>query len=207
MRPEFAAEIFAARGRKTIIAVADTMICSCAYWLASQVDTIYATQSAEIGAIGVYAAHEDLSGMLEQAGITVTLIAHGDNKIDGNPYEKLSATARAQMQAGVDEIGGWFEAAVARGRGVTTSVVLKSFGQGLVFRGQEAIARTFDAVLTQYTSPRSQFSRPALALPASSSGLAGPQARALMRAEQIVADEQAILAVLSAADWLNARND
>jgi signal peptide peptidase SppA len=139
MMPELSDEVFAARGAKPIIAVADTMICSCAYWLASQADTIYATQSAQIGAIGVYCEHDDISGMLDKAGIKITLIAHGDNKVDGNPYEPLSDTARADMQAGVDEIGGWFDAAVARGRGVERSVVLEKFGQGKVFRGKAAI--------------------------------------------------------------------
>lgn len=139
MASEFADEIFAARGKKTIIAVADTMICSCAYWLASQADTIYATQSAQLGAIGVYCEHDDISAMLEKAGIKITLIAHGDNKVDGSPYEPLSDTARAEMKASVDEIGGWFDAAVARGRGVDVATVLKSFGQGKVFRGAKAI--------------------------------------------------------------------
>ncbi len=139
MASEFADEIFAARGKKPIVAVADTMICSCAYWLASQVDTIYATQSAQLGAIGVYCEHDDISEMLKKAGITITLVAHGENKVDGSPYEKLSDTARADMQAGVDEIGGWFDAAVARGRGVDVATVLKSFGQGKVFRGAKAI--------------------------------------------------------------------
>ncbi len=142
MMSEFADEVFTARGKEVkrpIIAVADTMICSCAYWLASQVDTIYATQSAQLGAIGVYCEHDDISEMLKKAGITITLIAHGENKVDGNPYEKLSDTARADMKAGVDEIGGWFDAAVARGRGVDVATVLAKFGQGKVFRGAKAI--------------------------------------------------------------------
>lgn len=139
MASEFADEIFAARGKKPIVAVADTMICSCAYWLASQADTIYATTSAQIGAIGVFCEHDDVSEMLKKAGITITLIAHGENKVDGSPYEKLSDTARADLQAQVDEIGGWFDAAVARGRGVDVATVLKSFGQGKVFRGAKAI--------------------------------------------------------------------
>jgi ClpP class serine protease len=77
MVPEFADDIFAARGQKPIIFVADPLIASCAYWLASQGDQIIATRSSRVGAIGTYCEHEDLSGMLEQAGIKVTLIYHG----------------------------------------------------------------------------------------------------------------------------------
>lgn len=140
MMDELALEVFAARGKKPILAIADTMVCSCAYWLASQADTIYATQSAQLGAIGVYCEHDDISAMLEKAGIKITLIAHGDNKVDGSPYEPLSDSARADMKASVDEIGGWFDAAVARGRGVDVATVLKDFGQGKVFRGKKAIS-------------------------------------------------------------------
>lgn len=161
MASEFADEIFAARGKKPIIAVADTMIASCAYWLASQADTIYATQSAQLGAIGVFVQHEDLSEMLKKAGITITLIAHGENKVDGSPYEPLSDTARADLKANVDEIGGWFDAAVARGRGVDVPTVLKTFGQGKVFRGAKAIklgladkAGTFGQVLGKLAKAR-----------------------------------------------------
>ena len=79
--------------------------------------------------------------MLEKAGVKVTLISHGAHKVDGNAYEPLSAEVEAEIQKQVDEIGGWFDAAVARGRGVTVKAVLEQFGQGQVFRGKEALAR------------------------------------------------------------------
>lgn len=172
MMSEFADEVFNARGTKPIIAIADTMICSCAYWLASQADTIYATTSAQLGAIGVYCEHDDVSGMLEKAGIKVTLIAHGDNKVEGNPYEPLSPSARADMKASVDEIGGWFDAAVARGRGVEQSVVLEKFGQGKVFRGKTAIklgladkSGTFGQVLGKLVKTRPLVARADVTVP------------------------------------------
>jgi signal peptide peptidase SppA len=140
MVPEFADEVFAARGQKPIVAVADTLVASAAYWIASQADTIYATTSSQLGSIGVYCEHDDISGLLEKSGITITLIAHGDHKTEGNPYEPLSDEARARFKAEVDEIGDWFDTAVARGRRVQKLTVLRSFGQGLVFRGQQAIA-------------------------------------------------------------------
>jgi signal peptide peptidase SppA len=140
MVQEFADELFAARGQKPILSSADTMICSAALWLAAQTDAIYVSTSSRVGAVGTYCAHEDISGMLEKAGIKVTLIAHGDKKVDGSPYEPLSDSARADFQAYVDEIGDLFDNSMARGRGVKKSVVLESFGQGLVFSGKKAIA-------------------------------------------------------------------
>lgn len=161
MVPEFADEVFSARGQKPILAVADTLAASAAYWIMSQADTIYATTSSQLGSIGVFCEHSDISGMLEKAGVKIRLIAHGDNKTAGNPYEPLSPEAEAVFQANVDEIGDWFDTAVARGRGVKKGVVLDTFGQGLMFRGKQAISLgladkqgTFSQVLGRLTKGR-----------------------------------------------------
>lgn len=161
MVPEFADEIFAARGQKPILAVADTLVASAAYWLAAQASTLYAPVSGRLGSIGVYTEHIDVSRMLEQAGVTVTLIAHGDHKVDGHPYAPLPDDVKARIQAQVDEIGGEFEAAVARGRGVSKKDVVDTFGQGQTFRGKQAIALgmadklgTFSQVVARLTKSR-----------------------------------------------------
>lgn len=174
MVPEFGDELFAARGQKPIYSVADTMICSAAFWLAAQTDVIYASVSSILGSIGVYCEHDDISGMLEQAGVKITLISHGAHKVDGNMYEPLSATAREEMQRQVDELGEEFETAAARGRGVTKKFVQDSFGQGKVFRGKQAIGlgmadklSTFAQVMTKLTKGR------VAGLRAAASGVAG----------------------------------
>lgn len=161
MVPEFADEIFAARGQKPMLAFADTMMCSAGYWLGSQADTIYATVSSRIGAIGVFVEHDDISAMLEKAGVKVTLIAHGAHKVDGNPYEPLSESVRAEIQDDVDQVGALFDAAAARGRGVSVKDVLDKFGQGDVFNGKEALALgladkkgTFNQTLAKLTKGR-----------------------------------------------------
>lgn len=165
MVPEFADLVFQARGQKPILSIADTMICSAAYWIAAQTDAIHASTSARIGSIGVYLEHDDISAMLEKAGIKVTLIAHGDHKVDGNSYEPLSDAVKADLKADVDEVGVEFEAAVARGRGVTSKVVVATFGQGKVFRGKKAIALgladkggTYAQVMGKLTKGRAQAS-------------------------------------------------
>lgn len=139
MVPEFAKELFAARGTKPMIGVADTMIASAAYWLAAQCDQIYVTESSRVGSIGVYSEHFEYSKMLEQIGIKVTLIAYGEHKVDGNPYEILDDAAREWIQASVNRAGDKFTLASARGRGVTKKVVLDTFGQGRMFDGEQAI--------------------------------------------------------------------
>src|SRR3990167_6451821 len=85
--PELASEIFEARGRKKMIAVASTMAASAAYWLASAADELVVTPSGEVGSIGVFAMHEDWSKWLDQEGIKVSLISAGKFKTEGNPWE------------------------------------------------------------------------------------------------------------------------
>jgi len=161
MVPEFADEIYAARGTKPLVAAADTWMASAAYWLGAQCDQIHATRSSMLGSIGTYVQHEDISGMLEQLGIKITLIAHPAKKVDGNEYSPLSETAQADYQAYVDEVGLEFEAAVARGRGVPKSTVTEWTQLGIPPRGKRAIALgladkmgTFDAVLAKLTKGR-----------------------------------------------------
>lgn len=136
---ELAAEIYAARKMKPITAVANCLCASAAYYLASQASEVYASPSSLTGSVGVYTVHEDDSEMLDQVGIKLTVIKFGENKAEGNPYEPLSASARAHLQEMIDAAGEQFEKAVARGRGLKQEEVHKKFGQGRVFGADKAV--------------------------------------------------------------------
>lgn len=137
--PEVAAELHKARGKKPIVAVANTLAASAAYWLASQADEVSVTPSGEAGSIGVYAAHRDMSGALEMAGIKNTLIHAGKYKIEGNPFEPLTDEAREHIQADVNGFYDMFTADVARGRGVKQQAVRDGFGEGRVLSAKDAV--------------------------------------------------------------------
>ena len=156
--PEVAAEIRAARGRKQIVAVANTTAASAAYWLASQAGELVVTPSGEVGSIGVFAAHQDISGLQEKAGVKTTLISRGEFKTEGNPFEPLSEEARQAIQETVDEFYGMFVADVARGRSVEPQAVVDGFGQGRMVTARDAIragmadrVATFDETLARLT--------------------------------------------------------
>ena len=55
-------------------------------------------RTGAVGSIGVVTLHTEMSGMLEQKGVAVTLVHAGMHKIDANPYEPLPDTVQAQMQ-------------------------------------------------------------------------------------------------------------
>jgi signal peptide peptidase SppA len=137
--PELFAKILAARGQKPIIAVANAMAASAAYWIATAADEIVITPSGEVGSVGVWTAHDDLSEAFKMAGIKTTLIYAGQYKVEANPFEPLGEEARAALQASVQESYEMFTRDIARGRGRKVEDVIANFGQGRMVSADEAV--------------------------------------------------------------------
>lgn len=184
---EFAAEIRQARGSKPIVAIANTVAASAAYWIASQADEVVVTPSGSVGSIGVFAAHEDISGQEAQDGVKTTLISAGRYKVEANPYEPLSDEARAYIQSRVDEMYGMFVDDVAAGRSVTTGIVESGFGEGRMLSARSALdagmvdrVETIDQTLHRLDAHASSASvanqQAALTLNSSSASVAWQQA-------------------------------
>lgn len=136
---ELSRQIYEARGIKPIVAVANHMMASAAYWIGTAADELVVTPSGEVGAIGVFAVHEDISVAMEKDGVKVTLISQGKYKTEGNPYQPLSDEALTAIQAKVDEIYGIFVDTVARNRNVDAATVRSGFGEGRMFSARQAI--------------------------------------------------------------------
>ena len=135
---ETAARIDEGRAKKPIYAVANSIMASSAYWLASASDKIFATPGAEIGSIGTLSIHTEQSGTDSMMGMLHTIIKRGKDKALGNPYEPLSPEAVAEIQKHVDRYYEMFVRTVAKGRGVTPHQIEKTYGQGRVFGPPEA---------------------------------------------------------------------
>lgn len=137
---ELAAKIRNARASKRVVSHVNALAASAGYWLASQADEVVSTPSGLVGSIGVYTEHQDISRALDAEGITPTIISAGEYKVEGNPYEPLTDDARATMQRMVDEVYGVFVGDVARGRGVSPSLVRAEYGKGRVLSAKDALA-------------------------------------------------------------------
>jgi signal peptide peptidase SppA len=137
--PEFAAEIRAARGRKPMLAVSNTMMASAAYWLAAQADEVAVSPSSLTGSIGVFAAHQDLSAAQEQLGVKTTFISAGKYKTEGNSSQPLDADAEAHIQSLVDSAYAMFTGDVSKGRRVSIADVRSGFGEGRVLDAKGAV--------------------------------------------------------------------
>jgi ClpP class serine protease len=135
---ELSDEIYASRGKKPIIAVVDSNCYSASFALASACDKIIAIPSAGVGSVGVVSMHIDMSKALESYGYKITFIYSGDHKVDGNPYEALSAEVKADIQKSVDKSRAKFVAVVARNLGLDSKIIYDT--QARTYRADDALA-------------------------------------------------------------------
>lgn len=135
---ELADESFELRGKKPTLAMVDADCYSAAYAFASSADKISVTPSGGAGSIGVISMHADLSKLLDNVGVTISLITAGEHKADGNPFSALSPEVRASIQADVDDTRDKFVALVARNRGIDEKVVRDT--EARTYSAEDALA-------------------------------------------------------------------
>jgi signal peptide peptidase SppA len=151
---DLADRIRAAREVKPIHAFVAEHALSAGYALASQADHITLPRTGAVGSIGVVTLHTEMSGMLEQKGVAVTLVHAGAHKTDANPYEPLPPGVRNRMQSELEGLRTLFAQTVAAGRGNRLDVHAALDTEAAVLRGNEAVAAGLaDAV----ADPRSAF--------------------------------------------------
>ena len=135
---ELADESFALRGTKPTISVVDSACYSAAYALASTSDQVVVTPTGGAGSVGVYTMHVDMSKMLENWGLDITLIHAGEHKVDGHPYAELPEDVRADMQKSVDATYNKFVESVARNRNLSVEAVKDT--QARCYSADDALA-------------------------------------------------------------------
>lgn len=139
---ETAGLVRAARARKNVVAVANTMAASAAYAIASQAGTLLVTPSGMVGSVGVYNIHEDVSAALEAEGVKPTIIEApvGGFKTEASPFGPLSDTAKQHLQEMVDAYYVMFVNDVAQGRNIDAATVEANYGQGRLLTAKAALA-------------------------------------------------------------------
>jgi len=194
--PELAAKVRAARHEKKLVAVADSIAASAAYWIAAQASELLVTPGGQVGSVGVIAAHRDVSKQEEMEGVKTTLITAGEYKAEGAPELPLSAEGHQYLQKMVNDYFDMFVAGLAKGRGVSETRVRSGFGEGRMLMAKDAVAAGMaDKVATleqvvmrlgakdQESGVRSQESRPLAAV------LAAVRARAHQTSHQEIPSE------------------
>ena len=132
--------IFEGRRSKPVTAYADDMAASAAYWLGAQADQFLASQSAEVGSIGVYSIYVDTSRALENKGVRVIPVASGAHKTTGYPGTQISEAQLEPIRTVIDQHYEMFVRAVLRGRAPhgMTEDRLREVADGRMFVAAEA---------------------------------------------------------------------
>lgn len=139
-----------ARGKKPIVAHADGLMASAAYWIGSAADRVLtAGDTTAVGSIGVVGRHVDYSESEKKEGVKVTEISAGKYKRIASEHEPLSQEGRAYLQSQVDHLYTVFVDNVAKNRGKSAETVLANMADGKIFLGRQAVnAGLVDGVST-----------------------------------------------------------
>jgi signal peptide peptidase SppA len=135
--PEAADIITEAAKIKPIVAFTDTLMASAAYWIACGADAIVATDSSNVGSIGVFSAILDSSAAYNMAGMKQQLFKEGKYKAMGIAGLPLTEDQKEHIQARTTMLYEWFTSSVVEARGI----VGEGSFEGQTFRGSEAKAR------------------------------------------------------------------
>jgi signal peptide peptidase SppA len=136
---DLADRIRALRSTKPVWAFVAEHAFSAGYALASQADRILLPRTGAVGSIGVVVMHADLSSKLDQDGVQVTLVHSGRHKVDGNPYEPLSAEVRGDIQREIDVLRFLFAETVAAGRTGKLNQDAALATEAATYRGSDAV--------------------------------------------------------------------
>lgn len=154
---EFADHIYAARGRKPVVAYVGGLGASAAYWIASAADEIVVSDTAMLGSIGVVAAVPNPDATKAK---DIEFVSSQSPNKRPNPNTE---TGRAHIQARIDGLADVFIGAVARNRGAQPEAVVANYGQGGVLIGAQAVQAgladrlgSFESTLSELAAGRWQ---------------------------------------------------
>jgi signal peptide peptidase SppA len=111
------------QGIKPVFGVLTESAYSAAYLLASATRRIYVPRTGGTGSIGVVCAHCDVSQALKAAGLKVTFLYDGDQKVDAAAELPLSDDARDRIMKDIRTMGSMFRMAVAQNRGLSEAII------------------------------------------------------------------------------------
>jgi ClpP class serine protease len=125
--------VYAARGKKPVVAYASGDAASGAYWIASAADEIVVSETSALGSIGVVGVYRGKSGAPNS---DVEIVS------SQSPHKRLdpqSDEGRARLQARIDSMADVFIGAIARNRDVAGKIVQTHYGGGDVMIGARAV--------------------------------------------------------------------
>lgn len=124
---------------KPVMSFTEKTMASAALWYGTAADGVFADEDARVGSVGVFLVHMEYVDMFKKEGITPTVFRTAPYKALGNPYEKLSDKARAEITKEMGEIHDRFVNGIALNRSLSATEVSQQIANGRVFNAKEAL--------------------------------------------------------------------
>lgn len=147
--------VFAARGKKPVVAYASGDAASGAYWIASAADKIVVSETSALGSIGVVGMYQGRSGKSAEA---VEIVS------SQSPHKRLDPTTddgRSRLQTRIDSMADVFIETIARNRNVSAENVQNHYGGGDVMIGAKAVSAgladrvgSLEGLIAELSSPQ-----------------------------------------------------
>lgn len=135
---ELANTIKSLQAIKPINAYVYGMCASAAFWIASSANKIYASETSEIGSVGVVCAYKDQSEKDTRDGVkTIEIVS------SVSPYKRVSPSTpegKEKVQRMVDSIASVFVQSLSANRGMDEKVILADYGKGETYLSVKAYA-------------------------------------------------------------------
>jgi signal peptide peptidase SppA len=196
-----AAAVRAVRGVKPIATMVQDLMASAGVWIGSATGlVVLASETAQVGSIGVVATHVDVSQREQAQGVKTTEIVAGRFKRAASQHGPLTETGQKMIQNQVDYLYSLFVNDQAADRGVSVERVLNDMADGRMFIGQQAI----DAGLADQISSLDMLIAQLTATPGASTG--GRSAPSTQPPARFAMDENQP-APQTTAEWLAANPD
>lgn len=154
--------IYRSRSQKRIVALANSVAGSGAYWIGAAASEFYVTPGGEVGGLGLYQAHVDRSRLYAKKGVKQSVISAGKYKTEALDTQPLSPETRKFMQSRVDGAYSKMVSSIASFRRTDPAAVRKKFGEGRMVGASAAASSgmvdgvaTFDQLLAELNKGRS----------------------------------------------------
>jgi signal peptide peptidase SppA len=125
--------VYAARGKKPVVAYASGDAASGAYWIASAADEIVVSETSALGSIGVVGVYRGKSGA-PNSDVEIVSSQSPHKRLDPQTDE-----GRARLQLRIDSMADVFISTIARNRDVAPEIVQTHYGGGDVMIGARAV--------------------------------------------------------------------
>ncbi|HSV14573.1 MAG TPA: signal peptide peptidase SppA, partial [Tepidisphaeraceae bacterium] len=131
---------FKARTHKPVVASAQELAASGAYYVSCGADRIVAQPTSIVGSIGVIFETYNLSGTMNKLGIRPGAFKSAEHKDIGSPFRDPTPEEEQIMQGMVDEYYARFKSIVRQNRQIPDDAAFKMMTDGRVFSGERAVA-------------------------------------------------------------------